>query len=442
MAFTSGIVWATMPQFSISDETLFSGLKVLYSNGRITALPGNQGLKNDEIKVGEDIYKISPEDLNTYKANKTGDQVKVFYMQTDTEKIVLLLQTGAEANDAEVFRLLHSLNIIDGYPDGTLKLTNNITRAEFSKIVVTASGYADVAASAGDAKFSDMTGHWGAGYVNVANSLGIINGMGDGKFAPDENVTYEQAITMLVRMLGYESKAKDYGGFPEGYLKVADEIGITKNIERAVGSQATRGSTGRMLFNSLAINIMKQTGYKPVIYLYPTKEQSVSVKLDLKGRFTYTYPQQYDGGWKVIAKPDGTLTNSHDGMEYSYLFWEGTFSNVKFDLSKGFVVKGQDTTKFLQETLSKMGLTPRERNEFVVYWAPKMHNNKYNLITFAGKEYEEAAPLEINPAPDSILRIFMVYKSLDESIKIEPQEIKPFERKGFTVVEWGGTEVN
>ncbi|HAR87123.1 MAG TPA: hypothetical protein DCR69_15490 [Clostridium sp.] len=178
---------------------------------------------------------------------------------------------------------------------------------------------------------------------------------------------------------------------------------------------------------------------KPVIYLYPTSEQSVSVKLDYNGELTCTYPE-YKDGWNVIAEPDGTLTNIGDKRKYSYLYWEGISKN-QWDMSKGFVVKGEDTEEFLQEKLEYMGLTPREYNEFIVYWLPIMQENKYNLITFAGEEYENLAKLNITPKPDSILRVMMLFKSLDKPIEIEEQEIKSFERKGFTVIEWGGTEV-
>ncbi len=178
---------------------------------------------------------------------------------------------------------------------------------------------------------------------------------------------------------------------------------------------------------------------KPVIYLYPTSEQSVSVKLDYNGELTCTYPE-YKDGWNVIAEPDGTLTNIENKREYSYLYWEGISKN-QWDMSKGFVVKGEDTEEFLQEKLEYMGLTPREYNEFIVYWLPIMQENKYNLITFAGEEYENLAELNITPKPDSILRVMMLFKSLDKPIEIEEQEIKSFERKGFTVIEWGGTEV-
>jgi hypothetical protein len=178
---------------------------------------------------------------------------------------------------------------------------------------------------------------------------------------------------------------------------------------------------------------------KPVIYLYPTSEQTVSVKLDYKGKLTCTYPE-YKDGWEVNAQPNGTLTNFLDNRQYSYLYWEGISPN-KWDMSKGFVVKGSDTKNFLQEKLEYLGLTPKEYNEFIVYWLPIMQENRYNLITFAGEEYENIAPLKINPKPDSILRIMMLFKPLDKPVSIEEQQLKPFERKGFTVVEWGGTKV-
>jgi hypothetical protein len=178
---------------------------------------------------------------------------------------------------------------------------------------------------------------------------------------------------------------------------------------------------------------------KPVIYLYPTSEQTVSVKLDFNGKLTCTYPE-YNGEWKVKAQPDGTLTNLSDNREYSYLFWEGISKN-KWDMSKGFVVKGSETEKFLREKLEYLGLTPREYNEFIVYWLPIMQDNKYNLITFAGEDYENLASLDITPKPDSMLRIMMVFKPLNKFIQVEEQELKPFVRTGFTVVEWGGTEL-
>jgi hypothetical protein len=179
---------------------------------------------------------------------------------------------------------------------------------------------------------------------------------------------------------------------------------------------------------------------KPVIYLYPETATEVDVKLDYAGKLTCTYPK-YQNGWNVIAEPDGTLKDVKTGKEYSYLFWEGE-SKVKYDLSKGYVVKGEDTAEFLQEKLAQIGLLPKEYNEFIVYWLPEMEDNPYNLITFQNEVYTNSAVLTVNPKPDSVLRVFMAYKELERPIKIESPEITPFERKGFTVVEWGGTEID
>ncbi|MDD6471368.1 MAG: hypothetical protein PUF64_09710, partial [Butyricicoccus sp.] len=102
---------------------------------------------------------------------------------------------------------------------------------------------------------------------------------------------------------------------------------------------------------------------------------------------------------------------------------------------------GADTADFLREKLAEIGLTPREYNEFIVYWLPKMQDNPYNLISFQSEAYTDAARLDIDPTPDSVLRIFMAWKPLHRAQNIEPQTFTPFARDGFTVVEWGGCEV-
>ncbi len=170
----------------------------------------------------------------------------------------------------------------------------------------------------------------------------------------------------------------------------------------------------------------------------------VMVELNYEGELIADYPK-YDhtiSGWNVTAYPDGNLINHADGQEYSYLFWEAlTNHSNQWNLSEGFVVKGSDTREFLQNILPKLGLTPKEYNEFIVYWYPLMKDNPYNLIHFAGSEYDEANQLKITPKPDSLLRVFMVYKPLDRKIEIQSQEIQSFKREGFSVVEWGGTEL-
>ena len=178
--------------------------------------------------------------------------------------------------------------------------------------------------------------------------------------------------------------------------------------------------------------------YKPVIYLYPEDETDVSVKLLLDGALTCTYPA-YNDGWQVTAAPDGTLTDEN-GQTYNYLYWEGQVQ-AQWDWDKGFCIKGEDTAAFLEEALEKLGLTRKEANEFIVYWLPLMEQNPYNIISFQTDAYTDAAQLDITPAPDTVIRVFMTWYASDYSIRLLPQKLEAPERTGFTVVEWGGTEV-
>lgn len=178
---------------------------------------------------------------------------------------------------------------------------------------------------------------------------------------------------------------------------------------------------------------------KPLIYLYPTHETEVSVKLGKPENLTTTYPK-YEDGWVVTAKPDGTLSDAA-GRTYYGLYWEGKDAEVNIS-SEGFVVKKQDTIAFLEEKLSILGLTEREANEFIIYWLPKLEENPYNYIRFETKSKIDAAmPLEITPQPDSIIRIMIDFKGLEAPIEVTPQDLQTPQREGFTVVEWGGSEI-
>lgn len=188
---------------------------------------------------------------------------------------------------------------------------------------------------------------------------------------------------------------------------------------------------------------------KPVIYLYPKEKSNIDVYLTNENMIAM-WPKadtvdENEYHWNVTADPDGTL--HQDNYEYSYLFWEGQ-SDIDTSFERGFCVSGEETGEFLRTALNEIGLTPEEYNEFIVYWLPKMENNKYNLITFMGidptDEYNKTYPLHIvdedGNTPDSMLRINMVWKAVDEPVTIEPQTFTTFNRNGFTVVEWGGLE--
>lgn len=180
---------------------------------------------------------------------------------------------------------------------------------------------------------------------------------------------------------------------------------------------------------------------KPIIYIYPEKETTVQVSLGYPEKLSCVYPK-YDAekGWEVIAKLNGDLVDTKTGRNLYCLYWEGN-QKLEYKFKDGFVVAGEDSAKFLEEKLAILGLNEREANEFIIYWLPKLEANKYNLIRFeTAEEIEEYMPLNIEPNPDTLIRISMNFKELNRQIEIEEQKLEPVVREGYTVVEWGGSE--
>ena len=188
-------------------------------------------------------------------------------------------------------------------------------------------------------------------------------------------------------------------------------------------------------------SIMPIMTEKPVIYLYPKKETEVQVKLDIKGKTIFTYPE-YQDGWNFTASLNGDLKFGKN--QYNYLFWESenvSSSTVDYETS-GFLVKGSEVTSFLEKRLTEAGLNSKEQADFITYWGPRMAINEYNFVHF---EFNEAcnkyAELDIIPTPDEVYRIYMIWHKTLPNLMMLEQKIEPMKRKGFTVIEWGGQEI-
>ena len=180
---------------------------------------------------------------------------------------------------------------------------------------------------------------------------------------------------------------------------------------------------------------------KPVIYLYPQKEQNVNVTLSDPDRLLCSYPS-YKESWQVIAQPDGTLKDVKTGRELYSLYYE-SYAKKPYQMEKeGFVVKGEDITAFLEEKLAALGLSEKETEEFIIYYLPILGQNPYNYIRFATTEEIDAnMSLAIEPKPDSLIRVCMIYKGLEKPVEVTEQKLETPDRTGFVAVEWGGVEL-
>ena len=121
---------------------------------------------------------------------------------------------------------LRKIGLYIGYEDGSLGLDRNITRAEFATLAVRIEGMEDVQEEhRGKTIFKDVAAkHWASGYINIAVSKGLIIGFGDETFRPEEKITYVQALTVIIRILGYEKDV--VGEWPDNYIDMGRNLGL------------------------------------------------------------------------------------------------------------------------------------------------------------------------------------------------------------------------
>lgn len=226
----------------------------------------------------------------------------------------------------------------------------------------------------------------------------------------------------------------------ESYTLQRVELGTEENSDQGILIQCSSADVPTLYTSKMVTNNLVSVTRKPIIYLYPAKPAQITVKLNYNGTLTNTYPQISGDTWNIHASPDGTV-KAH-GKKYKYLFWDGVNQEIKWDWSSGFCVQKDEIDKFLEEKTERLGLNFAEAQDFITYWAPVMKQNQWSLVSFQTKLYEDLAKLTIFPNPDTLIRVFMVFKKVDRKLDIQPQKLKRIKRIGFTVVEWGGSNLD
>lgn len=148
---------------------------------------------------------------------------------------------------------LVDLKIMQGYGDGDLRLQNKINRSEFVTLIVKMLGYDDDAdLETYKLSFKDVyNNNWAYVYIKAAVKNKLAYGTNDNKFNPTNNITYAEALTVMVRALGYESSLK--GQWPQNVIEKASELGIDNNIKLEPNTQITRGEMALIIDNSISI---------------------------------------------------------------------------------------------------------------------------------------------------------------------------------------------
>lgn len=169
---------------------------------------------------------------------------------------------------AQSISRLSGMGIITGYGDGNFGVYDKLTRSQFSKLSVMLLGETDLATSKKAPTFTDVAKtHWGVGYINQISSKGIITGYPDGSFRPDDYISYAQAITVMVRMLGFT--AADVGErWPFDYIEKARDLNLLDGLNFSEDDFITRGDAAIMLDRLLFVQtktgtrLIEQTDFK------------------------------------------------------------------------------------------------------------------------------------------------------------------------------------
>ena len=153
----------------------------------------------------------------------------------------------------EAIGVLSSYKVIQGYPDNSFKPDRIVTRAEMAKVVTVAAGFHEYSKNM-TSVYEDMHGHWAESYVELADVLGIVKGISPSTYGPDNLIKFEEAYTMILRLLGYTDESL-IGNWPSNYHEKALELNLFENINANV-EFASRRDISIMLFNALDMNIV------------------------------------------------------------------------------------------------------------------------------------------------------------------------------------------
>ena len=161
---------------------------------------------------------------------------------------------GEDALYAEAVEYINETGIMVGDENGNFNPNKTLTRAEIATILCRV--LQETENLAVTSVFSDVpSNHWANRYIGRAAELGIVSGYGDGKYGPSDDLTYEQAITMIVRTIYGNAEGEAAGGYPDGFLSIASENGLLNNVFTNKGESILRSDVATILFNYYNISV-------------------------------------------------------------------------------------------------------------------------------------------------------------------------------------------
>lgn len=215
-----------------------------------------------------------------------------------------------DTNLDDAVGLLSNYGIIQGYPDGTFKPDKQVTRAEMAKMVTVAAGYFEYSKNM-TSVYEDMSGHWAESFVELADVLNIVKGISPTMYGPDNIIKFEEAYTMIIRLLGYSDESLG-GHWPENYYEKALELNLFKNVDTNK-EFATRRDVSLMLYNAMSLDLVKvrdnntiySTGKKLLSLIGKMETKEITIG-DLKTE-SYDFTNHLFNKWDVYYDNKGNV---------------------------------------------------------------------------------------------------------------------------------------
>lgn len=445
------------------DITNIADVSFLYYDGKIYGY----ALRNTDDKVA--IYNLEKKKLitdfvyNSYFYSESpeliddniivSDDVNQYVLDFNNGKVKFTFNNGAEEGDYDSYNIeaIGNENHVyylknHGFEENNSEILdsnfNKVLEGTYSQYSVLNNG--NILVKSSDNTFSEYNkdgvlvreskkyksviaiGYEYVAVVDDDNYLKVVNNKG-------KELAKFTLITDKIYVHELLSGWYKTGGKEGLYVVVEDENIDIGTLGRGVEYyyEPTKNKTGR-------IELTEIGGYaKPVLYMYPlTNNTKITISFDKPNLLDTTYPK-YNDGWTIYANKNGDLKDLN-GNKYYALYWdEKTYKKVSFNT--GFYVTKENAIDFLEEKLSYIGLSYKEKNEFIMYWLPILEKNEKSLVYFEfTNERQSFNKININPKPDSLLRLAIHIKKVNNEVEVKEQRLTKFERKGFTVVEWGG----
>lgn len=261
-----------------------------------------------------------------------------------------------EGETAAAAGVLGELGVMSGMGDGTFSPYTSLTRAQAAKIAVCIMGLMDEAVETTDAFRDVKSTDWYSGYVNVVAKEGIITGYPDGSFGANDKLTFAQAITIIIRLLGYD--ATDVGHkWPQGYLDKAKVLGLTEGITLNANDSISRADAAVVIYRALFTDMkggksklvtkMDKNVYEDALILATSKENTALLANQVQtdaGTFTYT-----DGKMTSMAGKEGTLV-VNDKSEVIAFVENDTVKGESYTVSAVYKETNSDSVTLVDES--------------------------------------------------------------------------------------------